>query len=113
MSVATTSRRALIALCAVFGLGAGLPAPADAQAPAAAPQAQASDTLQRILREGRLRIGVRADYRPWGFRNPAGEFEGMEIQMARDVARTLGVQPESSPWWRPTGCSSWPRARST
>ena len=97
MSVATTTRRALIALCAVFGLGVGLPAPAAAQAPAAAPQAQASDTLQRILREGRLRIGVRADYRPWGFRNPAGEFEGMEIQMARDVARTLGVQPEFVP----------------
>lgn len=97
MSLATTTRRALLALAAVVGLGGGVPAPASAQAPAAQPQAQASDTMQRILREGRLRVGVRADYRPWGFRNPSGEFEGMEIQMARDVARTLGVQPEFVP----------------
>jgi polar amino acid transport system substrate-binding protein len=97
MSLATTTRRALLALAAAIGLGAGWTAPVAAQAPAAAPQAQASDTLQRILREGRLRVGVRADYRPWGFRNPAGEFEGMEIQMARDVARTLGVTPEFVP----------------
>lgn len=97
MSLATTTRRALLALAAAVGLGAGWAAPVAAQAPATAPQAQSSDTLQRILREGRLRVGVRADYRPWGFRNPAGEFEGMEIQMARDVARTLGVQPEFVP----------------
>jgi polar amino acid transport system substrate-binding protein len=97
MSLATTTRRALFALAAAVGFGAGWAAPVAAQAPAAAPQAQASDTLQRILRDGRLRVGVRADYRPWGFRNPAGEFEGMEIQMARDVARTLGVQPEFVP----------------
>lgn len=97
MSLATTTRRALLALAAAVGLGAGSASPAVAQAPAAAPQAQVSDTLQRILREGRLRVGVRADYRPWGFRNPTGEFEGMEIQMAREVARTLGVQPEFVP----------------
>ena len=97
MSLATTTRRALLALAAAVGLGAGWATPAVAQAPAAAPQAQVSDTLQRILREGRLRVGVRADYRPWGFRNPTGEFEGMEIQMAREVARTLGVQPEFVP----------------
>ena len=97
MSLATTTRRALLALAAAVGLGAGWATPAVAQAPAAAPQAQVSDTLQRVLREGRLRVGVRADYRPWGFRNPTGEFEGMEIQMAREVARTLGVQPEFVP----------------
>jgi polar amino acid transport system substrate-binding protein len=97
MSLATMTRRALLALAAAVGLGAGWAAPVAAQAPAAAPQAQTSDTLQRILRDGRLRVGVRADYRPWGFRNPAGEFEGMEIQMARDVARTLGVQAEFVP----------------
>ena len=97
MSLATTTRRALLALAVAVGFGAGWATPAVAQAPAAAPQAQVSDTLQRILREGRLRVGVRADYRPWGFRNPTGEFEGMEIQMAREVARTLGVQPEFVP----------------
>ncbi|WP_237215015.1 transporter substrate-binding domain-containing protein [Falsiroseomonas oryziterrae] len=96
MSLARMTRRALVAVA----LGFGLVAPAGAQQAPAAPagaQAQASDTLQRILREGRLRVGVRADYRPWGFRNPQGQFEGMEIEMARDVARSLGVQPEFVP----------------
>ena len=43
------------------------------------------------------KVGVRADYRPWGFRNPAGEFVGMEIEMVKDVAATLGVKPEFVP----------------
>jgi polar amino acid transport system substrate-binding protein len=95
MRLATLARRALLAigLMAAFG-AAPPPAAAQAQAPAASAP---SDTLTRILREGRLRVGVRADYRPWGFRNPAGQFEGMEIEMAREVARTLGVQPEFVP----------------
>ncbi|GIX11886.1 transporter substrate-binding domain-containing protein [Elioraea sp.] len=71
-----------IAACLAFAA----PLPAAAQ--------QAGDTLGRILREGVLKVGVRADYRPWGFRNPAGEFVGMEIEMAKDVAATLGVRPE-------------------
>ncbi|MBY0337311.1 MAG: transporter substrate-binding domain-containing protein [Acetobacteraceae bacterium] len=89
-------RRALLALAAVLAIGT---APAVAQQ-APAPQAAAQpggDTMQRILRDGRLRVGVRADYRPWGFRNPEGQFVGMEIEMARDVARTLGIQLEFVP----------------
>jgi polar amino acid transport system substrate-binding protein len=74
-----------IAACLAFAA----PPPAAAQ--------QAGDTLSRILREGVLKVGVRADYRPWGFRNPAGEFVGMEIEMAKDVAATLGVRPEFVP----------------
>jgi polar amino acid transport system substrate-binding protein len=74
-----------IAACLAFAA----PLPAAAQ--------QAGDTLGRILREGVLKVGVRADYRPWGFRNPAGEFVGMEIEMAKDVAATLGVRPEFVP----------------
>jgi polar amino acid transport system substrate-binding protein len=63
----------------------------------AAPGGALADTLQSILSEGVLRVGVRADYRPWGFRDPAGEFVGMEIEMARSVAETLGVTPEFVP----------------
>lgn len=66
-------------------------------APAPVAAQQTEDTLVRIMREGVLKVGVRADYRPWGFRNPAGEFVGMEIEMAKDVAATLGVRPEFVP----------------
>lgn len=90
-------RRALLMLAAMLALGT--PA-ALAQPTPAAPQAAAqtgADTMARILRDGRLRVGVRADYRPWGFRNPEGQFVGMEIEMARDVARNLGVPVEFVP----------------
>ncbi|TQF76531.1 transporter substrate-binding domain-containing protein [Elioraea sp. Yellowstone] len=88
MTTRPTRRRTIagaIAACLAFAA----PLPASAQ--------QAGDTLGRILREGVLKVGVRADYRPWGFRNPAGEFVGMEIEMAKDVAATLGVRPEFVP----------------
>jgi polar amino acid transport system substrate-binding protein len=96
MTFRTLTRRALLAFGIACGLAAA-PPPAAAQAPGPATAQAQSDTMQRILREGRLRAGVRADYRPWGFRNPAGQFEGMEIEMVRDVARILGVQPEFVP----------------
>jgi polar amino acid transport system substrate-binding protein len=93
MSFGKLARRAVLAVWLAFAFGGTAPQ-ANAQQPAAQQQ---SDTLQRILREGKLRVGVRADYRPWGFRNPEGQFEGMEVNMAREVARVLGVQPEFVP----------------
>jgi len=87
-------RRAVLA--ALLLLGALAPPLAPILAPPAFAQ-PAADSLSRILKDGKLRVGVRADYKPWGFRNPAGEFEGMEVEMARDVARTLGVSVEFVP----------------
>lgn len=83
------ARRSTIAGAIAACLAFAAPPPAVAQ--------PAGDTLSRILREGVLKVGVRADYRPWGFRNPAGEFVGMEIEMVKDVAATLGVRPEFVP----------------
>ncbi len=95
MQFRTFARRAVLAIGLAIAAGSAVPVPTAAQQAAAQPAS--AETLQRILREGRLRVGVRADYRPWGFRNPEGQFEGMEIAMARDVARVLGVQPEFVP----------------
>jgi len=89
MRLITLYRRAAVA-AALLGIGLS------AWSGAASAQAQ-GDTLQRIVREGVLRVGVRGDYRPWGFRTPAGEFVGMEIEMAKDVAATIGVRPEFVP----------------
>ncbi|MDB5416263.1 MAG: transporter substrate-binding protein [Rubritepida sp.] len=94
MSLAFSPRRALLALGAVLALGV---APVMAQTPPAPAVATTPDSLSRIIGEGRLRVGVRADYSPWGFRNPTGAFQGMEVEMARDVGRTLGVTVEFVP----------------
>ncbi len=39
-------------------------------------------------------VGVKADYKPWGFRNSDGNIVGMEIDMAADVAAKMGVDLE-------------------
>jgi polar amino acid transport system substrate-binding protein len=91
MRILSLTRRGLALVALAVGLVAGT-APTRAQAPAAG-----DTTMAKIVREGVLKAGVRADYRPWGFRNPVGEFVGMEIEMVRDVARTLGVRPEFVP----------------
>jgi|TARA_R110002072_G_scaffold38138_22_gene110573 polar amino acid transport system substrate-binding protein len=51
----------------------------------------------KVMSRGKLVVGVKADYKPWGFRNESGELVGMEIDMAKDVAATMGVELELVP----------------
>ena len=63
-----------------------------------ASQAQAqNDRFKKVLDRGTLVVGVKADYKPWGFRNADGKLVGMEIDMAQDVADALGVKLELIP----------------
>jgi polar amino acid transport system substrate-binding protein len=58
-----------------------------------ASQAQAkNDRFMKVLKRGELVVGVKADYKPWGFRDSSGKLVGMEIDMAQDVADALGVK---------------------
>src|ERR1700694_250169 len=56
-----------------------------------------ADALQNIKQKGLLAVGVKADYRPFGVRNPAGEIVGFEADLAADVAKRLGVKLELTP----------------
>ena len=56
-----------------------------------------ADTLDDVRKRGTVRIGVKADYKPWGFRDPSGNIIGMEIDLAQDVADRLGVELETVP----------------
>lgn len=53
--------------------------------------------LKRIQDRGTLIAGVKADYKPWGYRDTAGNIVGLEIDMAQMVADTLGVKLELVP----------------
>ena len=53
-----------------------------------------NDTWNKVMSRGKLVVGVKADYKPWGFRNTDGEIIGMEIDMAKNVADTMGVDIE-------------------
>ncbi len=57
----------------------------------------ANDRFKKVLDRGKLVVGVKADYKPWGFRDSSGKLVGMEIDMAQDVADALGVKLELIP----------------
>ncbi len=50
------------------------------------------DPLETIRHRGSIAIGVKADYPLFGQLGPDGRPEGMEIDLARDLARRLGVE---------------------
>ncbi|MBY6114583.1 transporter substrate-binding domain-containing protein [Mameliella alba] len=53
-----------------------------------------NDTWNKVMERGTLVVGVKADYKPWGFRDTDGNIVGMEIDMAQDVADKMGVNLE-------------------
>ena len=62
----------------------------------AAVPAQA-DVIDDIKERGVLRVGVKADYKPYGFRDTSGAIIGIEPDLAQDVADKLGVAVEFIP----------------
>lgn len=59
--------------------------------------AASADVLDRIKERGKLVVGVKADYRPFGFRDPTGQLVGIEPDLAADVAKRLRVDLELVP----------------
>ncbi|RDD61410.1 transporter substrate-binding domain-containing protein [Ferruginivarius sediminum] len=56
-----------------------------------------ADVLDKVMERGTLVVGVKADYKPYGFLNPDGDIVGIEPDLAQDVADTLGVELELVP----------------
>src|ERR1043165_3870437 len=57
----------------------------------------AAQTLDKIKQRGVLVVGSKADYKPFGFRDPSGAIVGFEPDIARLVADKLGVKLELEP----------------
>jgi cyclohexadienyl dehydratase len=53
--------------------------------------------LKTIQQAGVLKIGTTGDYKPFSFKTPDGTLVGADIEMAKDLAATLGVRPEFVP----------------
>ena len=56
-----------------------------------------ADTLASVKQKGKIVVGVKADYKPFGYTDPSGKIVGLEIDLAQDVAKGLGVQLELVP----------------
>jgi polar amino acid transport system substrate-binding protein len=57
----------------------------------------AADRLALIEQRGRLIVGVKTDYPPWGTVAPDGTIVGLEPDLARDLAGRLGLPLELVP----------------
>ncbi|MEH3065144.1 MAG: transporter substrate-binding domain-containing protein [Methylobacterium radiotolerans] len=60
-------------------------------------RATAADGVDAIKKRGTLIVGVKADYKPFGFRDPSGTIIGLEPDLAADLAKRLGVKLELVP----------------
>jgi polar amino acid transport system substrate-binding protein len=65
-----------------------------AAALAMADGAPAADGVDVIKQRGTLIVGVKADYKPFGYRDPTGHVVGIEPDLAADVAKRMGVKLE-------------------
>jgi polar amino acid transport system substrate-binding protein len=50
--------------------------------------------LAEVKHRGRLVVSTDADYAPQSFRNPDGTWKGFDVDVAREIARRLGVSPD-------------------
>ncbi len=58
-----------------------------------APAAAASPVLKRIVDSDTLRIGVSGTQPPLNFKTKNGDLAGLEIDLAKGLAQTMGVKP--------------------
>jgi cyclohexadienyl dehydratase len=64
-------------------------------------QAPSKSRLHKVLESGVLRVGTTGDFRPMSFREPkTGEYAGHDIEVAKELAKDLGVKVEfvSTDW---------------
>lgn len=81
---------AIVAVAGVPGLALG----AESARPASAAPAS---RLDEILARGVLRVGTTGDYKPFSYRVANGDFIGLDVALAADLARTLGVKLQLVP----------------
>ena len=54
-----------------------------------------NEVWNKVMNRGKIVVGVKADYKPWGFRNTDGSIVGMEIDIAQAAADAMGVELET------------------
>lgn len=59
---------------------------------------ESTSHLDSVLQQGQLAVCTTGDYTPYSFLRPDGEYEGIDIEMARNLATSLGVKVQ----WVPT-----------
>ncbi len=57
-------------------------------------------TLEKIMKKGELRVGFEAGYMPFEMTDQKGKFVGFDIDMAKEMAKAMGVKfvPVNTAW---------------
>ncbi|MGH6931913.1 MAG: transporter substrate-binding domain-containing protein [Dongiaceae bacterium] len=70
--------------------------------------AEAGDTLNRVMQNKKLINAVDAEYPPFSFRNANNEMDGFDVDVAKEVAKRLGVELEHvTPSWDVITAGKW------
>jgi cyclohexadienyl dehydratase len=54
----------------------------------------APSRLDQVLKSGKLRVCMTGDYKPFTFYRPDRSFEGMDVELAQSLAKSLGVEAQ-------------------
>jgi L-cystine transport system substrate-binding protein len=60
----------------------------------AADKAEDQDLLAKIKDDGKLLIGTEGTYAPFTFHDESGNLTGFDVEIATEIAKRLGVEPE-------------------
>jgi chorismate mutase-like protein len=86
----------MVAALAAAAMAGALPLANAAESVPARAAAPAS-RLDEILARGVLRVGTTGDYKPFSYRVGTGGFIGLDVALAGDLAKTLGVKLQIVP----------------
>jgi len=84
--------RKVIIVCAAVGLVSA--AAACTPMPAGGGAAAADSALRHVLATGTLRVASCLSFTPFGFTNPQGQPDGYDVDIAKELAKDMGVKLE-------------------
>ncbi len=80
-------------LLLISGCGTNKANPENQNQNASGEKAESQDLLAKVQDEGKLLIGTEGTYPPFTFHDDKGDLTGFDVEIAKEVAKRLGVEP--------------------
>ncbi|WP_026583936.1 amino acid ABC transporter substrate-binding protein [Bacillus sp. J33] len=80
-------------LLLISGCGTNKANPENQNQNASGEKADSQDLLAKVQDEGKLLIGTEGTYPPFTFHDDKGDLTGFDVEIAKEVAKRLGVEP--------------------
>ncbi|VVD83818.1 cyclohexadienyl dehydratase [Pandoraea communis] len=93
MTVMMTAARTALMAGAALAASTAIAQSAVAVGPAASTVPAVHSRLDDVVKSGTLRACATGDYKPYTYRRPDGQFEGIDVDLVASLAKSLGVKP--------------------